>query len=213
MTEDRGWVAAPAEDLCLAFADTRYWRGSERPSDDLAGSDDLLEWVQTHGGLDARTMRRLRDRCSGDAAVAAGLFAGATGLRETLFAIFSAVASGQAVPAADWGIFAETLRRAPCRDCLRQRAPGYVWALGGADPCDADPGDADPGLETMLAGVLWSAADLLAGPRLARVRLCANERCRWVFLDDSKSGNRRWCSMSACGNRAKAHRHYLRAKA
>ena len=31
-------------------------------------------------------------------------------------------------------------------------------------------------------------------------------------LDKSKSSNRRWCSMSACGNRAKAHRHYLRQK-
>jgi predicted RNA-binding Zn ribbon-like protein len=48
---------------------------------------------------------------------------------------------------------------------------------------------------------------------LARVRHCANERCLWLFLDDSKSGTRRWCSMSACGNRAKAHRHYARQKA
>ena len=48
--------------------------------------------------------------------------------------------------------------------------------------------------------------------RLARVRRCANDKCRWVFLDDSKSANRRWCSMSACGNRAKAHRHYARRR-
>ena len=33
---------------------------------------------------------------------------------------------------------------------------------------------------------------------------------RWLFLDDSKSANRRWCSMSSCGNRAKAHRHYMK---
>ena len=51
------------------------------------------------------------------------------------------------------------------------------------------------------------------GERLDRVRRCANDVCLWLFLDDSKSGNRRWCSMSACGNRAKAHRHYARKKA
>ena len=65
----------------------------------------------------------------------------------------------------------------------------------------------------LLAPVLWSAADLLVGSQLARVRQCANPACGWLFLDNSKSGNRRWCSMSACGNRAKAHRHYLRQKA
>jgi len=54
---------------------------------------------------------------------------------------------------------------------------------------------------------------MLAGGQLARVRQCSNPQCGWLFLDNSKSGNRRWCSMSACGNRAKAHRHYLRQKA
>ena len=69
-----------------------------------------------------------------------------------------------------------------------------------------------PVLETLLAPVLWSAGDLLAGRRLDRVRRCANDQCLWLFLDDSKSGNRRWCSMSACGNRAKAHRHYAKRR-
>jgi predicted RNA-binding Zn ribbon-like protein len=64
----------------------------------------------------------------------------------------------------------------------------------------------------LLAPVLWSAADLLGAGRLARMRQCANPDCGWLFLDRSKSGNRRWCSMSACGNRAKAHRHYQREK-
>jgi predicted RNA-binding Zn ribbon-like protein len=58
--------------------------------------------------------------------------------------------------------------------------------------------------------VLWSAADLLVEPRLARVRQCGNPKCVWLFLDTSRAGNRRWCAMSMCGNRAKAHRHYLR---
>ena len=35
----------------------------------------------------------------------------------------------------------------------------------------------------------------------------------YLFIDDSKSANRRWCTMTACGNRAKAQRHYLKAKA
>ena len=50
---------------------------------------------------------------------------------------------------------------------------------------------------SLLAPVLWSAGRLLTGPRSRACGICANERCRWLFLDDSKSGTRRWCSMSS----------------
>ena len=46
-----------------------------------------------------------------------------------------------------------------------------------------------------------------------RVRICANDTCRWVFYDESRAGRRRWCDMATCGNRDKAARHRARAKA
>jgi predicted RNA-binding Zn ribbon-like protein len=45
-----------------------------------------------------------------------------------------------------------------------------------------------------------------------RIRICDNDRCRWVFYDTSRTGRRRWCDMTTCGNRAKAARHRARAK-
>lgn len=58
----------------------------------------------------------------------------------------------------------------------------------------------------------WLAAngylDLLVNP--SRIRKCANPACPLRFYDVSKSGARRWCSMSACGNRSKARSHYAR---
>ena len=45
-----------------------------------------------------------------------------------------------------------------------------------------------------------------------RIRICDNDRCRWVFFDASRTGRRRWCDMSTCGNRAKAARHRARTK-
>ncbi|WP_328481839.1 CGNR zinc finger domain-containing protein [Streptomyces sp. NBC_00377] len=45
-----------------------------------------------------------------------------------------------------------------------------------------------------------------------RIRGCADETCVLHFFDTSRNGTRRWCSMAACGNRAKASRHYARAK-
>jgi len=45
-----------------------------------------------------------------------------------------------------------------------------------------------------------------------RIRICANDTCRWIFYDESRAGRRRWCDMATCGNRAKARRHRERQK-
>ncbi|GAA3731443.1 CGNR zinc finger domain-containing protein [Leifsonia bigeumensis] len=43
-----------------------------------------------------------------------------------------------------------------------------------------------------------------------RIRECAAEDCGYLYLDTSRSGNRRWCSMQRCGNRAKVRAHRAR---
>jgi predicted RNA-binding Zn ribbon-like protein len=42
---------------------------------------------------------------------------------------------------------------------------------------------------------------------LPRERLRSCPRCGWLFLDTSRGGKRRWCSMQVCGNREKVSRH------
>jgi predicted RNA-binding Zn ribbon-like protein len=39
-----------------------------------------------------------------------------------------------------------------------------------------------------------------------RVRVCANPACRWLFVDRTAGGVRRWCEMAVCGNRVKGQR-------
>ena len=58
----------------------------------------------------------------------------------------------------------------------------------------------------------WLAArDLVSlEPHGPRVRNCNNPDCILWFLDTTRSGTRRWCSMAVCGNRLKARRHYER---
>lgn len=45
-----------------------------------------------------------------------------------------------------------------------------------------------------------------------RIRVCTAKDCQWVFVDRSRPGTGRWCSMKACGNRAKnktfRHKHH-----
>ncbi|WP_327717127.1 CGNR zinc finger domain-containing protein [Streptomyces sp. NBC_00490] len=64
-------------------------------------------------------------------------------------------------------------------------------------------------------GPAWLAARdylELVGTAPDRIRGCAHEACILHFFDTSRNGTRRWCSMAACGNRAKASRHYARTK-
>ena len=58
-----------------------------------------------------------------------------------------------------------------------------------------------------LAEVATSAAELLASDQPARLRVCANPACSWMFYDESRSGSRRWCEGSICGSLVKVRRH------
>jgi predicted RNA-binding Zn ribbon-like protein len=52
----------------------------------------------------------------------------------------------------------------------------------------------------VLSTVARDAIDLFTGPNAARIRQCAGPRCALVFVDTSRPGQRRWCSMERCGN-------------
>jgi predicted RNA-binding Zn ribbon-like protein len=193
-------VQAPREDFCLAFANTRYWRGSAEPTEALGSFADVVAWCEGAKLLDRASAVGLQQWGARRNGEAAALFEEVIAARETIYRLFSATASGGAVIDADVEMLNRQLEQAPGRAGVTIAEAGNMWRLPPATATSA----------SLLAPVLWSAGDLLVGDRLASVRLCANEKCRWLFLDDSKSGTRRWCSMSSCGNRAKAHRHYLR---
>src|SRR5487761_434628 len=193
-------VSAPPEDLCLAFANSRAWRPSDQPVEKLHAFADLVAWCETAKSLDAASANALRQWAQPNARAAAALFDDAIAARETIYRLFSAIADNGSPAAPDIETLNGLLERAPGRVAVTVATTGNRWRLPPTVPAVA----------SLLAPVLWSAGDLLAGERLPRVRLCANEKCRWLFLDDSKGGTRRWCAMRACGNRAKAHRHYLR---
>jgi len=66
--------------------------------------------------------------------------------------------------------------------------------------------EGDP-VEGALARLVESLAREVSQGHPERIRVCANEDCGWVFHDTSRSGRRKWCDMSTCGNRAKVARH------
>jgi predicted RNA-binding Zn ribbon-like protein len=60
-------------------------------------------------------------------------------------------------------------------------------------------------VEPFLATVARDAIGILGSPSAVKLKTCANPVCQAVFLDLSRPGLRRWCSMGegGCGNRAK----------
>jgi predicted RNA-binding Zn ribbon-like protein len=71
------------------------------------------------------------------------------------------------------------------------QAEGRAWALPTTP-------------SQVMATLARDAVDLLTGPP-GRIRRCAGTNCHLIFVDSSRPGRRRWCSMERCGNRAKVH--------
>jgi predicted RNA-binding Zn ribbon-like protein len=67
-------------------------------------------------------------------------------------------------------------------------------------------------IDDVLARIAEPIVREIGSGRDDRIRICANDTCRWIFFDESRAGRRRWCDMATCGNRAKAKRHRARRK-
>jgi predicted RNA-binding Zn ribbon-like protein len=94
-------------------------------------------------------------------------------------------------------------------DVLSQ-AEGHLAFVKTADGLVIRVATPDPGAAVRPA-VSEAVLDVFSYPA-ELVRRCANPACVLLFLDLSRNARRRWCDMSACGNRAKAATHYQRRR-
>jgi predicted RNA-binding Zn ribbon-like protein len=63
-----------------------------------------------------------------------------------------------------------------------------------------------------LGQVMAQFHTLAATQQLDRLKMCASDECEWIFFDQSKPANRRWCSSARCGNRAKTRSYRERRR-
>jgi predicted RNA-binding Zn ribbon-like protein len=66
------------------------------------------------------------------------------------------------------------------------------------------------GADRAVGLILASAATAMRTESWGRLKACRAPDCRWAFLDASRNCSRSWCSMSVCGNRAKARAYRAR---
>jgi predicted RNA-binding Zn ribbon-like protein len=144
------------------------------------------------------------ERWAADIAGVAGLHATvgdvdlAVQLQAAIWSVADALIDRQPVPESDRAVLND-LASQPC--LIPHLRPGPTRAWVGVQ-----------GVRSVMSSVARDAIDVLGGPRAARLKRCEGSRCALLFVDTSRSGRRRWCSMERCGNRAKVAAHRRRRK-
>lgn len=168
----------------------------------LANGADLLNWLLHAGVIDARIAKRFHSentRALDDVA------ARARALREWL-RNFTKRHAGKSF---QHNILKELepLNQLLVRD-------GIYFQIGASDgnALSMQPMRRWEKPEELLLPIAEAIGDLVCHADFNLIRSCENDACTLMFYDRTKSHARRWCSMAACGNRAKAAAHRARIR-
>ena len=176
-------------DVALDFVNTAEERGHPEAGDVLETPSDLRLWGQRRGLISRSS------RLPADAPAELGV---ARDARELLYALFLARAQGRPLRERELARLAEYA-------VLAYRAA----RLGVGEDGSVDWHWSRSELSTIRHRAVTSAVALLHDGEL-RLKQCPGDHCGWFFLDRTKRGNRRWCSMSECGQDAKVERRRRR---
>jgi predicted RNA-binding Zn ribbon-like protein len=185
--------------LALDFANTVDDPEGRPRHDHVATYPDLLSWCVRVGTLSPVQAGRLQDAATSRPRAAAAALRKAHALRAAVQAVFTDVADGGSASTA-WADLHPFVVDAVSHAEIVAGASGYVLAWPDTEA-----------LHAMLWPVAHAAADLLTGADVLRVKRCGG--CPWLFVDRSKNGSRRWCTMDDCGTHAKIRRYVARRAA
>ncbi len=183
-------------DISLDFVNHIEFASSHTAEEQLKQYTQLVAWSRQAGIATDEEAHHLIRRAGHHPAQAAAVLEQTRTVRNALHHIFAAVAERRQPQTADLATFNTALAEALKHRRIAIRGQSFVWEW------EQDP-DA---LDYPLWPVVQSAADLLTTGDLTRVRLCAGDRCGWLFIDASRNRSRRWCDMQDCGNVAKVRR-------
>ena len=178
--------------LALDFVNTAEERGHPDADDVLRTPADLRIWGRRAGVLTAAPPRNA-DAEELIRAIAA---------RELLHALLEARIQRTAPARAQLAELSELVAEAYAAAVLTPAATGGVEWRWPADD-----------LASVRHVAVTSGAELLKSEPNARLKRCPGDHCGWLFLDTSKRGNRRWCSMRECGQEAKDEQRRTRRRA
>lgn len=167
----------------------RWWRNVET----LVTPADLTRWLER--------AELLAPGCG--ALASAAQLDGARELRESIDRALVAVIDGKPAPPGALERIDGWLGAGAAREALVRGGDGTP-ILRKVSPVDA--------VEHALGTIASDAAVMLGTEQRSRARICSSATCSARFYDRSPAAGRLWCSMSGCGNVAKARRHRARAR-
>lgn len=185
---------------CLDFVNTVDSRGDRWGPDLLVAYADLVAWAVRAEVIDRIYGRALLAEALRYPDKAKEALEFARELREALYSVLRAEATGARVPKAALSTVAEAVHLALPMRMLACDGDGLKWAWIEADNLDA-----------IAHRLAFEGADFLTGRDGRRaVRECPGPNCGWLFLDTSRGGHRRWCSDASCGTRSRVERFRLK---
>ena len=184
-------------ELAIDFTNTVGSRGGA-PQEHFGTYGDVLSWAETRGVIARAEAQRLRQDAARRPAAAREALTEVVALREALYRVIAAAASGRKPAPADLAQVNAHVGTSFSGAHLRPTRGRLELAV--------EPPGRSPLTEPILTPVVRAAIDLLTGDALARVRQCADASCAWLFLDTTRNRTRRWCDMKECGNRNKVRR-------
>lgn len=191
MSEQHDAPPEPDRDteLFIEFVNSgQFSRG--KPVERLPDGAALRVWLDEHELCGARSPIAAADRA----------LPAFRRLRTVVNDVTERLASGRQPSRTQVQALNEFLREGMHYHELRPSPDGSQYTMGHA-------GDDFAQARASIAG---SLAHYIADHDVHRVRICANDGCRWRFIDRSPAGRRVWCDMRTCGNRAKVARHRAR---
>lgn len=186
---------------CLDFLNTVEWRlNPQMRNDTLQEYSDLLAFSLRINSISVETFNELSAQASQAPKKAERSFFDARCFRDAFSALIDAIPD---MPAANTLTIFDTARR------RAKESESLGWRNGGVLLIEHPE---DEGLDYPWLILVRAAEDLLLSSKARRIRICASDGCGKAFLDTSKNGTRRWCSMSQCGNRSKSLRFRTRGR-
>jgi predicted RNA-binding Zn ribbon-like protein len=179
--------------VALDFVNTAEERGHPDAGDALGVPADLRLWGERYGLISGEAVGDDQDQAEFERAIEA---------RELLYALFLRRRTGQPATEAQVARLTELGAAAYRAGNLQAHDDGTIsWSWDRAK------------LATIRHIAVAGAIELLQAEPSARLKQCSGFHCGWFFLDTTKRGNRRWCSMAECGQEAKDEQRRIRRQA
>jgi predicted RNA-binding Zn ribbon-like protein len=179
--------------LAIDFVNTVAWRGDDARTTDVLGHyTDLVAWAWRAELLSSEVADALLNSAAAEPQAARSALRNAQRLRESLYEFVVEPAARSAA--------LDTIT-AGYRSAIRTRELGVTG--DGVRWTDVALACATP-----VSRIAVETVALLTTVPLSSIKQCSDAECGWLFVDHSRRQDRKWCSSSDCGNRARARRHY-----